>query len=250
MARQDKYAAHSGNIVMGTGPTPASEKPLLRFCSGIRVPRQEVIRLLGRGSLPLSPGLERLLDGALDEGGALLSPRGLCSVRVAAAPELVPADDVLVTGPEPEGWQGVEEIAFAIGTIGPELEQRVGQLFGQGLMAKAHILDAFGSAAVESLAREVERMVRNYAEESGTNVGPRFAPGHGRWSIQWQTAVFNAVPAQQIGVRLSESCMMIPEKSFSFCFGLGRKVKPTVPRDNCRSCSARDCAYRRRGNNS
>jgi hypothetical protein len=72
------------------------------------------------------------------------------------------------------------------------------------------------------------------ATARGLSVGMRASPGQEGWSIQQQRVVFGVVPAEEIGVRLTSSCLMLPRKSVSFVIGLGPDMRAdAVPCDYC-----------------
>ncbi len=83
-------------------------------------------------------------------------------------------------------------------------------------MLRALILDSLGSEAAEEMAIQSDRILTEKAREMNLWPSKRFSPGYGKWDIQEQRYVFSVLPAESIGVRLTESCMMIPRKSVSF----------------------------------
>ena len=113
-------------------------------------------------------------------------------------------------------FKNAEKIALCICTIGPELEEKIKELMDNNEMLRALILDTFGSEAVEKVAIQSDRFLAETAR--GMNLWPskRFSPGYGKWDIKEQRFVFRMLPAQDIGILLTKSCMMIPRKSISF----------------------------------
>jgi hypothetical protein len=81
------------------------------------------------------------------------------------------------------------------------------------------------------------------AAERGLGSGMRAQPGQEGWSIWQQKVLFDLLPADDIGVRLTESCLMIPRKSVSFAIGMGPEMRPD--RVACDFCSKRHrCQWR------
>ncbi|MDH5706513.1 MAG: hypothetical protein OEZ45_10900, partial [Candidatus Aminicenantes bacterium] len=70
--------------------------------------------------------------------------------------------------------------------------------------------------AAEEVAVQSDRILAEKARETGLWPSKRFSPGYGKWDIREQRYVFSVLPGESIGVRLTESCMMIPRKSVSF----------------------------------
>jgi hypothetical protein len=140
--------------------------------------------------------------------------------------------------------QPCSQVVIFILTIGNRLEDMVNHLVNEGLVFQGTILDAIGSAAVESLANSVLERARELAASHGQCVSRRFSPGYCDWRIGQQRMVFQAMEDDQAGVRLNKKCLMIPQKSISGVIGLG--PCGTVDRYNpCLTCQKPDCIGRR-----
>lgn len=113
-------------------------------------------------------------------------------------------------------FNGAEKVALCICTIGPDLEKEIKKLMSENEMLRALILDSLGSEAAEEMAIQSDRILAKKAREMDLWPSKRFSPGYGKWDIQEQRYVFSVLPGESIGVRLTESCMMIPRKSVSF----------------------------------
>jgi cobalamin-dependent methionine synthase I len=113
-------------------------------------------------------------------------------------------------------FKDAEKVAICICTIGPQLEQETKKLMKKNEMTRALILDALGSEAAEEVAIQSDRILVERAREMSLWPSKRFSPGYGKWDIKEQRFIFHILPAAEIGVRLTESCMMIPRKSVSF----------------------------------
>ena len=125
-------------------------------------------------------------------------------------------------------FKDAEKVALCICTIGPELEAEVNDLMKKNEMLKALILDALGSEAAEETAIQSDQILAKKAREMDLWPSKRFSPGYGKWNIKEQRYVFQMLPGQEIGVRLTESCMMIPRKSISFRINFYREQKLTT----------------------
>jgi hypothetical protein len=113
-------------------------------------------------------------------------------------------------------FSDAEKVALCICTIGLELEAETKKLMSENEMLRALILDSLGSEAAEELAIQSDRILAEKAREMNLWPSKRFSPGYRKWDIQEQRYVFSILPGESIGVRLTESCMMIPRKSVSF----------------------------------
>jgi hypothetical protein len=120
---------------------------------------------------------------------------------------------------------GAEKVAIAACTIGPALEERLNQLFSEHPV-RAMALDGAGVAALREVSRVVTDEVRSIAADHGWGSGMRAQPGQEGWSIWQQRVIFDHLPADEIGVRLTDSCLMIPRKSVSLSSAWDRICDP------------------------
>ncbi|MCK4556024.1 MAG: hypothetical protein KAU47_00805 [Candidatus Aminicenantes bacterium] len=125
-------------------------------------------------------------------------------------------------------FNDAEKVALCICTIGSDLEEEINRLMGNNEMARALILDSLGSEAAEEAAIQSDRILVEKAREMGLWPSKRFSPGYGKWDIREQQYVFQVLPGKDIGVSLTESCMMIPRKSVSFRINFYKDKKLTT----------------------
>ncbi len=127
-------------------------------------------------------------------------------------------------------FKDAEKVAICISTIGPELEQEVKELMEKNEMTRALILDALGSESAEEVAIQSDRILAEKAREMNLWPSKRFSPGYEKWDIKEQRFIFRMLPAADIGVRLTESCMMVPRKSVSFRINFYKEQKLSTRR--------------------
>lgn len=138
---------------------------------------------------------------------------------------------------------GATEVALAVCTIGPALDERVAALTASGDLLRALALDGAGIAAVSKVSQVVGERMCDEALARGLRAGMRASPGQEGWPIEQQRVLFGLLPAEQAGIRLTESCLMLPRKSVSFVVGLGPEMR--VDAVACDFCSKRErCRWR------
>jgi hypothetical protein len=113
-------------------------------------------------------------------------------------------------------FKGAEKVALCVCTIGAELEKKSADLIQKNEILRGFVLDAFGSEAAEDVARKSDKVIAQEARRMGLWPSKRFSPGYGIWDIREQGYIFQTLPAADIGVRLTDSFMMVPRKSVSF----------------------------------
>ncbi|MFC1870438.1 vitamin B12 dependent-methionine synthase activation domain-containing protein [Chloroflexota bacterium] len=136
-----------------------------------------------------------------------------------------------------------EKVAVFALTIGNHLEEMVSYLAENGFMLQATVLDAVGSGAAEQMAVSMEDRIRKLASLEGLSASRRFSPGYCDWAVSQQKMVFQALGGDSAGIVLTESSLMIPQKSVSGIIGLAKgNIEDYNP---CHTCKKRECPGRR-----
>jgi hypothetical protein len=135
-----------------------------------------------------------------------------------------------------------QEVIVLICTIGRELDEMVSNMFKVDPVV-ALALDGVGSAAVEKLSLQVCNYFETKARKNGLKTTIPLNPGMIGWPIETgQPEIFVLLDSEEIQVSLTESCMMIPNKSLSMV--LGRGVDVSVNGSSCDYCNLNGvCRY-------
>jgi hypothetical protein len=106
----------------------------------------------------------------------------------------------------------VESIAGVVCTIGNQLEILSRKYFSEGQYTRGYLLDQVGSLSVARLANWVSDLLRRKLNAL------YWAPGDDTNDVTLSTQrwLFEIIPAQKIGVRLTDQNVMAPVKSLSF----------------------------------
>ncbi len=138
---------------------------------------------------------------------------------------------------------GADHLNIALCTIGEPLEKRVEEMMNENPVA-ALALDGAGISALRRVSQTVETVISSEACTLNLALGMRAQPGQEGWPIEQQREVFKVLPAEQIGMRLMESCLMLPRKSVSFVIPRGTALSNSVV--PCDFCSKRNrCEWRK-----
>ena len=136
-----------------------------------------------------------------------------------------------------------DKVAVFVLTIGKYLEDTAAQLAEGGLVLQSAVLDAIGSDVSERLAGSVEGQISEVAHNQGLTISRRFSPGYCDWNVSQQKMVFQTMKGDHAGVRLTDSCLMLPRKSISGIIGIGpSEIGEYNP---CKTCDKYDCVGRR-----
>jgi len=138
-----------------------------------------------------------------------------------------------------------KELAVVVCTIGPKLEKQVTEYTDRGEPLRGLLLDGIGSAAVDSLTREVCKFMMGEASSRGYEASSPISPGMPGLPITEQWQLLKMVPAREIGVGLTSSGIMVPRKSASMVMGIGPQMKRWTRAEVCAQCNLRKaCPYR------
>jgi len=135
-----------------------------------------------------------------------------------------------------------EKIIALVCTIGSELDEAVSGLFKVDPMV-ALAMDGVGSAAVEMLAIQACNFFEEQAKIDGLNISMPLNPGMVGWPVEiGQPQIFSLLDSEVINVSLTESWMMVPNKSVSMVLGLGKDVSNYG--SSCEYCNLKGvCKY-------
>lgn len=111
------------------------------------------------------------------------------------------------------------KIVVYLVTIGPGIDNKVKHLAAEGNVFEAYLLNGIGAGAAEMAANDLNLYINdNFGY--GTPY-KRFSPGYGDWPVSDQGKIFKLLnPEKNIGVKLTESFIMLPEKSTSGIMGI------------------------------
>lgn len=138
-----------------------------------------------------------------------------------------------------------DSIAVFLVTAGPGPGERSKLAMSEGDPLRSYVYDAIGSELVEAAADIMQADLLRNVKEAGLGITNRFSPGYCGWSVNEQHKLFNLMPYNYCGIRLTPSALMDPVKSVSGFIGIGTNVK-FLPY-TCSLCDMKDCIYRRTG---
>jgi hypothetical protein len=198
----------------------------------ISVVRDEISGLLGYGESDIPNRVRTMITEAEAVAPRLLSPA--CAYRIMANEEY----------PQSRYLNHVEQSAFCLVTIGAALESEVQRHKENGELARALVLDVYGSAAAEATAAAANGVIESAVSARGLRCSRRFSPGYGAWDVAEQRWILPALEADALEVTLTEGCMMNPRKSITFAVTIGDNPVEMRTADICETCGAVNCRLR------
>jgi hypothetical protein len=202
------------------------------------------------GDGDLAPRLGRLVEESVHEYLALATP---CAVVEDIEPEAFRAvlhgegRNLLPLPLEPV-IERAEGLALFVATIGPAVPAAISRWFAARDPARGYMLDGIASAAADGLSLWA---AREWAERRFGGCAPGscalpYSPGYCGWDVSGQRALFAALRPSETGVRLNDSCLMLPLKSVSgvlvYATAAAHRMRQDYP--CCETCLTRDCEGR------
>lgn len=108
-------------------------------------------------------------------------------------------------------------------TIGPEIGQRVSEEILKGDATLGVILDATASQAADAILDWMMDFINNILNKEGKRLTKhRYSPGYGDLPLENQKQIFEQLRLEKLGMQLTDSLMLIPEKSVLAITGIER----------------------------
>ena len=138
------------------------------------------------------------------------------------------------------------DLAAVTASLGPRLGAQVSAWFAAGKYLRAVLLDEIGNFALGRLAAQLYEAVEAEGRRRGLNVSSPLHPGNDDgFGLDAQPAVLALSGGDALGITLSKTGMMLPEKSRSAVLGLGRQMPRWSRAQGCARCKSRErCAQR------
>jgi hypothetical protein len=137
-----------------------------------------------------------------------------------------------------------DSVAIFLCTAGKEIGIRSRKAMQERDLLRGYIYDVVGSEIVESAADLMQKELEKTTINSGKKITNRYSPGYCDWDVAEQHKLFQLVPNNFCGIRLTESALMDPVKSISGFIGIGETVKYNPY--TCGICNMKDCIYRKK----
>lgn len=204
------------------------------------IDEREVLRYLGCAKDP-DPELREKISHLAEELMAVAVPR-LVWRRLPLTPE----NEFLLAGKDIRTLlKDSSEVVLFAATLGVEAERFLQRAQIRD-MAQAVILDACADSAIENVCD-------HFCEDLSSLVRPLFltdrcSPGYGDLPLSHQSVLFDMLDVtRRIGVTLTESGLMLPQKSVTALIGISDKLQKHRS-GNCMECSMYlHCIYRKEG---
>lgn len=132
-----------------------------------------------------------------------------------------------------------ELFAVFTATAGDDFDNWLGRIESEGDIVRSYIASSLGSVIAESLVTMLMNRLERSASAEGLSVSNNYSPGYCDWHLGEQKKLLSLLENDNTGIRLNDSCLMIPIKSVSGLTGIGRRVVRRAY--GCDICRMPDC---------
>lgn len=214
------------------------------------IDRNEVLRYLGYKHQALDDNTEALVEECIEEIKAIVKERYVYKFfEVEKDNEKLLLKDCTLELQGNDIRRHLENslscVLMAV-TLGNAVDSRI-RYYEKFNMARALILDACATTAVEEVCDRVCEKIKEKVKMQNKTLTSRFSPGYGDLPLSIQKDFIKVLEADKIiGLTASESSILIPRKSVTAVVGVSDKNVKTN-NNACLSCKKyKDCEFRRR----
>lgn len=211
------------------------------------IDRREVLRYLGYGRHEADPAVTEMVEQCIAELGRDAQPRFLHREYPLVLGEEDRVDGGCFAARSRNLSRNLKDCAQVIvfaATLGTGADYLI-QKYNRLQMSKAVIMQAAATAMIEEYCDQVCSGLRAEYETCGLYLRPRFSPGYGDFPLDCQKRLLDSLEAgKRIGIKLTDSLLMMPSKSVTAVMGVSRKPYRCEVK-GCEVCTKKDCAYRR-----
>ena len=205
----------------------------------ISISRKEIITYLGYYGAKCDEATQKLIDECLEEFKKSITFRACYSLLPVCINETVCAGCLEFRSDSlKKNLCECEKAYLFAATAGSESQRLIAKNSVLSPL-KGIVTDCIGSAAIEAFCDKF-----NSSVEGGDCLRPRFSPGYGDFSVEYQKSILEFLEAKKhIGLSLNSSLMMSPSKSVTAIIGIGNE-KNKCKGPGCMICSGENCPYR------
>ena len=230
--------------------------PVRRGAIRLETPQIDAATVAGYMGLPSAakPGssIEKTVLGAIALAEPLIHP-----VAVWALPDLLAVERESITVAFPHAdpiqvpangrlFRGAESVLCLLLTLGPSIDQLLGDLFNSDELLLALAVDASAAAAISTVGHNLRATRSAALKQVGLQTGAYYSPGCQALPLTAQKALFAILHPEQIGMQLAESCLMSPAKSVTNVAPVAASLPEWMLQlDPCLLCNMRTtCTYK------
>jgi hypothetical protein len=184
----------------------------------IATPFAQIYRRLGyrKGVTDLSPRDQAEMEGHIETALSLIRLQGAAR-RLPVLPEEATFESRRLL----KFLGGSDEILLMGATAGPEITTAIQEDAAGRNVTRGVVLDATASETVDAALDWIMAYYNQTLRRQGKRLLPaRFSAGYGDLALENQRTMYRLLALDKIGVEITETCILIPEKSVTAITGI------------------------------
>lgn len=193
----------------------------------IQAPRSKIYRRLGhrKNLTRLSPQQKAESEHFIDEALSIIHLKGAAlrvSIHIEDESRVILPENMFFESRKLAGFlEYCREIVIMGATAGSDIMNAIQEDMSGRDMLRGVVFDATASEmADESLDWLMAYFNQSLRRENKKLLQKRFSAGYGDFSLENQKAIHNLLHLDRLGVAITESCMLLPEKSVTAITGI------------------------------
>jgi hypothetical protein len=217
--------------------------------TGFELPMEEELFFEEQGGALKRPSMQEAARAALARARGLVEPAVAYDwfpVSLLEGRRAQVGEEVFRLGRHADLLREAESALLALVTVGSRLEAESRRLQAAGKALDAYMLDAAGVFAVGMLIHKAHHIAEQEAADRGWGVGAELAPGQlsGR-DLSEQHIIGRMLGIHAIGVEVTASGVLVPQKSASLLVGIGPGYEASEVCSPCQYCDVQEtCRFR------
>ena len=202
--------------------------PVLFFESiPISIPRKEIYRRLGfmKGITQISPSQQEEIEQYIHDAQSFISLKGAglrVPIQEIKGSQIILAENILFESHQLAVLLDTcRELVLMGATAGSDIMAAVGEDIAGRNVTRGVVFDATVSEMVDaSLGWIMDYFNRTLLRENRKLLKNRFSAGYGDFLLDNQKTIYRLLQLDRLGIQITESCILIPEKSVTAVTGI------------------------------
>ena len=192
----------------------------------LTLPRRQILSRLGYSEQTRLPDCQLdTLNRNIQRAFATISAKGIYTCQKIDSNDgetVILADQSKIACPAVAGMlKHCQEVWLAATTVGKQITELTAACFSEGDAAAATVCDAVGSECADAAMDFLQNYAATQLKRSNrTLTDCRFSPGYGKWPLEAQKDFFRWLNLSSLGMTLTDSLFLIPEKSVTALAGV------------------------------
>ncbi len=197
----------------------------------VQLPRERIFRRLGfkEGITDLSRESLARVESDMLQALDLIHLKG--AARRVEIARMDPSGVVLAGGAVLESKKlasllaGSAEALLLAATGGPEIIEAIRENSGRGDLSRGIVFDAVASEMTDRALDWIAAFFENGLRREGRRLtSRRFSAGYADFALESQRLFYRELELDRIGVQITDSCFLIPEKSVTAVYGIEKSA--------------------------